>query len=81
MDPDSLLTGKVWKAPDNLVSDPNVVPLNTEFQREYTPKKADLEHPPKSKGWKYGLPIDPTTTFTSSYKAPADEDYPEIIHT
>jgi hypothetical protein len=81
MDPDSLLTGKVWKAPDNLVTDPNVVPLNTEFQREYTPKKADLEHPPKSKGWKYGLPIDPTTMYNTSYKAPADEDYPEIVHT
>jgi hypothetical protein len=50
-----------------LGTDPNVLPLKTEQQREYTPKKADIPEQVKPRAWKLGQPIDPNTIYNDNY--------------
>jgi hypothetical protein len=69
--------GEKFRPRDNLGTDPNILPLNTEQQREYTPKKADKPDVRKPGPWKYGKPIDPNTINKDFYKAPSEDDYPE----
>jgi hypothetical protein len=70
-------SGDKYRPSDNLVTDPNVLPLNTENQREYTPKWVEKPERAKPGAWKYGKPIDPNTIQRDHYKAPGPDDYPE----
>lgn len=69
--------GYPFKGRDNLHSDPNMIPLTTEQQREFTPKKAEIPQVAKPRDWKYGQPIDGHTIQKDHYKAPNKDDYPD----
>jgi hypothetical protein len=69
--------GEKYRPRDNLSTDPNILPLNTEQQREYTPKQVDRPKQQKPGPWKYGKPIDPKTINKDHYKSPSKDDYPE----
>jgi hypothetical protein len=69
--------GRDYRPDDNLGLDPNVLPLNTEFQREYTPKKAEHEPPAKPRDWARGVPFDNSTIYKEHYVPPGPDDYPE----
>ncbi|KAK2950009.1 hypothetical protein BLNAU_15044 [Blattamonas nauphoetae] len=74
--PDDYNSGKKYKPTDNLGRDPNLIPLGTEYTRQYTPKTAERDPKARQRAWNYGQPLDARTMNGDAYKAPSEDDYP-----